>query len=101
MGGGGGERNKVGGRERKKVGGREFEEGGGGEKESWREGGSVRIGTCGGGMYFTWACAQCRLLNRQVDEWGDLVTVVSCDMRQWDSPEKVRQRVCRDYSLPK
>ena len=30
-----------------------------------------------------------RLLNRKVDEWGDSVTVISCDMRDWESPEKV------------
>lgn len=28
------------------------------------------------------------LLNRQVEEWDDKVTVVSCDMRQWESPVK-------------
>ena len=22
------------------------------------------------------------------EEWGDRVTVVSCDMREWDAPEK-------------
>ena len=31
----------------------------------------------------------CRLLNRQIEEWGDVVTVVSCDMRDWEAPEKV------------
>lgn len=31
----------------------------------------------------------CRLLNRQRDEWGERVTVVSSDMRLWTAPEKV------------
>ena len=31
----------------------------------------------------------CRLLNRQTEEWGDKVSVVSCDMRKWEAPEKV------------
>lgn len=24
-----------------------------------------------------------------LDEWGDSVSVVSCDMREWKAPEKV------------
>ena len=30
-----------------------------------------------------------RLQNRQRDEWGEIVTIVSCDMRLWAAPEKV------------
>ena len=30
-----------------------------------------------------------RLRNRQKDEWGNCVTVVSSDMRYWTAPEKV------------
>ena len=30
-----------------------------------------------------------RLLNRQAEEWGNKVSVVSCDMRKWEAPEKV------------
>ena len=29
-----------------------------------------------------------RLENMQFDEWHDKVTVVSCDMRLWEAPEK-------------
>ncbi len=29
------------------------------------------------------------LLNRQIEEWGDSVTVVSSDMREWKAPERV------------
>ena len=29
-----------------------------------------------------------RLENLKYELWGDLVTVVSCDMRTWDPPEK-------------
>lgn len=29
-----------------------------------------------------------RLENWKFEEWGDQVTVVSCDMREWTSPEK-------------
>ena len=28
-------------------------------------------------------------MNRQVEEWGDIVTVISCDMREWKPKEKV------------
>lgn len=27
-------------------------------------------------------------MSAKVEEWGDTVTVVSCDMRQWNPPEK-------------
>ena len=30
-----------------------------------------------------------RLRNLQLEEWGNDVTVVSCDMRKWQAPEKV------------
>lgn len=26
--------------------------------------------------------------NWRFEEWGDQVTVVSCDMREWEAPEK-------------
>lgn len=29
-----------------------------------------------------------RLENWRFEEWGDQVTVVSCDMREWAAPEK-------------
>jgi len=29
------------------------------------------------------------LRNLQLEEWGNNVTVVSCDMRKWQAPEKV------------
>ena len=29
----------------------------------------------------------CSLQNEQAEFWGDLVTVVSCDMRHWSAPE--------------
>lgn len=29
-----------------------------------------------------------RLENWRFEEWGDHVTVVSCDMREWAAPEK-------------
>ncbi len=29
-----------------------------------------------------------RLENWKFEEWGDQVTVVSCDMREWTAPEK-------------
>lgn len=29
-----------------------------------------------------------RLENWKFEEWGDQVTVVSCDMREWAAPEK-------------
>ena len=29
-----------------------------------------------------------RLHAQQYEMWGDQVTVVSCDMREWNSPEK-------------
>lgn len=29
-----------------------------------------------------------RLENWRFEEWGDQVTVVSCDMREWEAPEK-------------
>ena len=31
----------------------------------------------------------CRLETLKEEEWNDDVTVVSCDMREWDAPEKV------------
>ena len=31
---------------------------------------------------------RCRLENWRFEEWGDQVTVVSCDMREWAAPEK-------------
>ena len=34
------------------------------------------------------------LLNRQSEEWGSHVSVVSCDMRAWGAPEKVHVCVC-------
>ena len=34
-----------------------------------------------------------RLLNRQRDEWGDRVIIVSCDMRSWNAPEKVHTTI--------
>lgn len=30
----------------------------------------------------------CRLENWKFEEWGDQVTVISCDMREWTAPEK-------------
>lgn len=33
-------------------------------------------------------CIHCRLQNQKFEMWGDLVTVVSCDMRLWEAPEK-------------
>lgn len=30
----------------------------------------------------------CRLENWRFEEWGDRVTVVSSDMREWEAPEK-------------
>lgn len=30
----------------------------------------------------------CRLESWQYEEWGSQVTVVSCDMREWEAPEK-------------
>ena len=39
---------------------------------------------------YTMSCILYRLLNRQSEEWGDKVSVVSCDMRKWEAPEKVR-----------
>ena len=30
-----------------------------------------------------------RLRNLQLEAWGNSVTVVSCDMRKWQAPEKV------------
>lgn len=30
----------------------------------------------------------CRLLAQKEDMWGDKVTVISSDMRQWDPPNK-------------
>lgn len=29
-----------------------------------------------------------RLENWKFEEWGDQVTVISCDMREWTAPEK-------------
>jgi len=29
----------------------------------------------------------CRLENMKAEFWGELVTVVSCDMRHWSAPE--------------
>ena len=29
------------------------------------------------------------LRNRKAEEWGSVVTVVSCDMREWKAPEQV------------
>lgn len=34
------------------------------------------------------AVYRCRLENWRFEEWGDQVTVVSCDMREWAAPEK-------------
>ena len=31
-----------------------------------------------------------RLETLKEEEWGGDVTVVSCDMREWDAPEQVR-----------
>ena len=31
-----------------------------------------------------------RLLTLKQEEWGDKVTVVSSDMREWKAPEKVK-----------
>ena len=31
----------------------------------------------------------CRLETLKEEEWNGDVTVVSCDMREWDAPEKV------------
>lgn len=36
---------------------------------------------------FYW-CVFSRLENWRFEEWGDQVTVVSCDMREWAAPEK-------------
>ena len=30
----------------------------------------------------------CRLQCLADEQWGDRVTIVSCDMRDWDAPEK-------------
>ena len=42
-----------------------------------------------------------RLLNRQRDEWGDTVTIVSSDMRLWTPLEKVNtpKRTTRFHSV--
>ena len=34
-----------------------------------------------------------RLLTLKQEEWGDKVTVVSSDMREWKAPEKVKNLI--------
>ena len=44
-----------------------------------------------------------RLLTLKQEEWGDKVTVVSSDMREWKAPEKVKTclaRVCTKNTIP-
>ena len=38
-----------------------------------------------------------RLLNKQIDVWGEKVTVVSSDMRKWEAPEKVSHQEITSY----
>jgi len=41
-----------------------------------------------------------RLVNRQLEEWGDRVTIVSSDMREWQAPEKVLMCTSQPGRLP-
>lgn len=45
----------------------------------------LRTRYCAG--YLTSVCTY-SLENWRFEEWGDQVTVVSCDMREWEAPEK-------------
>lgn len=35
----------------------------------------------------------------KLEGWEDIVTIISCDMRHWDAPEKADILVCKYFNI--